>query len=359
MLLPSAEQWLEPILRCSPLLHGQPRMGSGQPRRAVAAQGSLCCCRVAPSLQHTTAPFLIPRRWLWLFCPSLPSPESRRVASGGPRPWMLLIFPRLSPSRCDIPGGFTGRSGMSPAAARAHLNKPGIDGSAALSHTQTGRAAVPSPAPRGEGITGCEWQHQSAVLLSCPGAVWGGGGSWGSNRGLCAVRPVPCDCGHPHAAVTAAVRLPAEYPRGPLPTLWNEPAELPSGSGPFDAATTTARLSDGTAFAPYTSELEPEDTTHLHRLDAGDGTGLPFGQCSPCVCSFWARHLPGGGWRCLVPSATLPARGHLPAPGPGAAATASSCPGSALGTTASTRSQAGACLELCYWKQGVSNSTGT
>ncbi|NP_001264410.1 protein SNORC precursor [Gallus gallus] len=66
--------------------------------------------------------------------------------------------------------------------------------------------------------------------------------------------------------------LAAEYPRGPLPTLWNEPAELPSGSGPFDAATTTARLSDGTAFAPYTSELEPEDTTHLHRLDAGDGS---------------------------------------------------------------------------------------
>ncbi|NXJ14689.1 SNORC protein, partial [Odontophorus gujanensis] len=75
----------------------------------------------------------------------------------------------------------------------------------------------------------------------------------------------------PPTAVTAAVRVPAEYPRGTVPTLWNEPAELPSGSGPFDAAT-TARLSDATAFAPYTSELEPEDTTHLHRLDAGDGS---------------------------------------------------------------------------------------
>uniref|UniRef100_G1MSG6 Secondary ossification center associated regulator of chondrocyte maturation n=1 Tax=Meleagris gallopavo TaxID=9103 RepID=G1MSG6_MELGA len=72
-------------------------------------------------------------------------------------------------------------------------------------------------------------------------------------------------------SLTAAAPLPAEHPRGPLPTLWNEPAELPSGSGPFDA-TTTARLSDATAFAPYTSELEPEDTTHLHRLDAGDGS---------------------------------------------------------------------------------------
>lgn len=71
--------------------------------------------------------------------------------------------------------------------------------------------------------------------------------------------------------------LPAEYPQDSVPTLWNEPPELPSGAGPFDAATTTARLSDATAFPPYTSELEPEDTTHLHRLDAGDGEWLPEG----------------------------------------------------------------------------------
>ncbi|XP_002193645.5 protein SNORC isoform X1 [Taeniopygia guttata] len=67
--------------------------------------------------------------------------------------------------------------------------------------------------------------------------------------------------------------LAAEYPQDPVPTLWNEPPELPSGAGPFDAAAaTTARLSDATAFPPYTSELEPEDTTHLHRLDTGDGS---------------------------------------------------------------------------------------
>ncbi|NWU72737.1 SNORC protein, partial [Pterocles burchelli] len=74
--------------------------------------------------------------------------------------------------------------------------------------------------------------------------------------------------------VTTAACLPAEYPQGPVPTLWNEPPELPSGAGPFDAAatTTTARLSDATAFPPYTSELEPEDTTHLHHLDAGDSS---------------------------------------------------------------------------------------
>ncbi|NXM91475.1 SNORC protein, partial [Oenanthe oenanthe] len=69
--------------------------------------------------------------------------------------------------------------------------------------------------------------------------------------------------------MSVGVFLPTEYPQDSVPTLWNEPPEVPSGSGPFDA-TTTARPSDATAFPPYTSELEPEDTTHLHRLDAGD-----------------------------------------------------------------------------------------
>uniref|UniRef100_A0A672UUQ5 Secondary ossification center associated regulator of chondrocyte maturation n=1 Tax=Strigops habroptila TaxID=2489341 RepID=A0A672UUQ5_STRHB len=72
--------------------------------------------------------------------------------------------------------------------------------------------------------------------------------------------------------VEAACSHSSDHPQGPVPTLWNEPPELPSGAGPMDAATTTARLSDATAFPLYTSELEPEDTTHLHRLDAGDGS---------------------------------------------------------------------------------------
>ncbi|XP_009991810.1 PREDICTED: uncharacterized protein C2orf82 homolog [Chaetura pelagica] len=60
--------------------------------------------------------------------------------------------------------------------------------------------------------------------------------------------------------------------KGPQPSLWNEPPELPSGAGPLDAATSTARLPDASAFPPHTPELEPEHTTHLHRLDAGDGS---------------------------------------------------------------------------------------
>uniref|UniRef100_K7GH86 Secondary ossification center associated regulator of chondrocyte maturation n=1 Tax=Pelodiscus sinensis TaxID=13735 RepID=K7GH86_PELSI len=65
----------------------------------------------------------------------------------------------------------------------------------------------------------------------------------------------------------------AEYPQGPAPTLWKEPPELPSGGGPFDVATTTGHLSDSTGFPPISSEYEPEDTTHLHRLDGNGSLG--------------------------------------------------------------------------------------
>ncbi|XP_027731007.1 protein SNORC isoform X2 [Vombatus ursinus] len=61
-----------------------------------------------------------------------------------------------------------------------------------------------------------------------------------------------------------------EYPQGPVPTLWNDPGELPSGVGPFESTTHT-HASDATDLPLYTSEYEPEDTTHLYRLD--DGTG--------------------------------------------------------------------------------------
>ncbi|XP_005310307.1 protein SNORC [Trachemys scripta elegans] len=75
------------------------------------------------------------------------------------------------------------------------------------------------------------------------------------------------------SGVVVPAVLTAEYPQGPAPTLWNEPPELPSGGGPFDAATTMGRFSDSTAFPPYTSEYEPEDTTHLHRLDDNGSLG--------------------------------------------------------------------------------------
>ncbi|XP_019341639.1 protein SNORC isoform X2 [Alligator mississippiensis] len=92
--------------------------------------------------------------------------------------------------------------------------------------------------------------------------------------------------------------LTAEHPQGPVPTLWNEPPELPSGAGPFDT-TTAAHVSDSTGFPPYTSEYEPEDTTHLHRLD--DGNGLSdHDRPPPCVCSD-----PGQDW-CSAGTIRLP-----------------------------------------------------
>uniref|UniRef100_A0ACB8FBE1 Uncharacterized protein n=1 Tax=Sphaerodactylus townsendi TaxID=933632 RepID=A0ACB8FBE1_9SAUR len=63
----------------------------------------------------------------------------------------------------------------------------------------------------------------------------------------------------------------SEYPQGPIPTLWNDPPELPSGGGPLETTTTT-RFSDSPGFPPYTSDYEPEDTTHLHQQDDGNGS---------------------------------------------------------------------------------------
>uniref|UniRef100_A0A8D2LE20 Secondary ossification center associated regulator of chondrocyte maturation n=1 Tax=Varanus komodoensis TaxID=61221 RepID=A0A8D2LE20_VARKO len=65
--------------------------------------------------------------------------------------------------------------------------------------------------------------------------------------------------------------VPAEYPQVPLPTLWNDPPELPSGGGPLETTTAT-RFSDAPGFPPYTSDYEPEDTTHLPQLDNGNGS---------------------------------------------------------------------------------------
>ncbi|XP_060622787.1 protein SNORC isoform X2 [Anolis sagrei] len=66
-------------------------------------------------------------------------------------------------------------------------------------------------------------------------------------------------------------QMPEEYPQGPFPTLWNDPPELPSGGGPLET-TPSPRFSDSPGFPPYTSDYEPEDTTHLHQLDNGNGS---------------------------------------------------------------------------------------
>uniref|UniRef100_A0A8C5S1K0 Secondary ossification center associated regulator of chondrocyte maturation n=1 Tax=Laticauda laticaudata TaxID=8630 RepID=A0A8C5S1K0_LATLA len=58
----------------------------------------------------------------------------------------------------------------------------------------------------------------------------------------------------------------AEYSQGPIPTLWNDPPELPSGGGAVET-TPPVRFSDSTGFPSYTSDYELEDTTHFHQLE--------------------------------------------------------------------------------------------
>ncbi|XP_070610137.1 protein SNORC [Erythrolamprus reginae] len=56
------------------------------------------------------------------------------------------------------------------------------------------------------------------------------------------------------------------YSQGPIPTLWNDSPELPSGGGALET-TPPAHFSDSTGFPSYTSDYELEDTTHLHQLE--------------------------------------------------------------------------------------------
>ncbi|XP_069473998.1 protein SNORC isoform X2 [Ambystoma mexicanum] len=68
----------------------------------------------------------------------------------------------------------------------------------------------------------------------------------------------------------AGCLLPAvltEYPQAPSPTLWNDPPEMPSGTGPIGATTAHSEM---TGVPAYTHESNVEDTTHL--LENGDGS---------------------------------------------------------------------------------------
>uniref|UniRef100_A0A452RZW2 Secondary ossification center associated regulator of chondrocyte maturation n=1 Tax=Ursus americanus TaxID=9643 RepID=A0A452RZW2_URSAM len=56
--------------------------------------------------------------------------------------------------------------------------------------------------------------------------------------------------------------LAAEGPQEPVPTLWNEPAELPSGEGPVES-TSPAREPAATGPPTPTAEPSPEDSGSL------------------------------------------------------------------------------------------------
>ncbi|XP_075425714.1 protein SNORC isoform X2 [Ascaphus truei] len=82
---------------------------------------------------------------------------------------------------------------------------------------------------------------------------------------------MPC-MGTPLLLLTlAGFLLPAMltgYPQAAAPTLWQEPPEFPSGSGPLET-TPSVRLSDVTGVPPDTSEPDP---THGDTLGNGDGS---------------------------------------------------------------------------------------
>ncbi|XP_066202451.1 protein SNORC isoform X1 [Saccopteryx leptura] len=63
----------------------------------------------------------------------------------------------------------------------------------------------------------------------------------------------------------------AEGPQEPAPTLWNEPADLPSGEGPVES-TSPAREPAATGPPAPTAPPSPEDSTAQERLDQSSGS---------------------------------------------------------------------------------------
>ncbi|XP_022350118.1 uncharacterized protein C2orf82 homolog [Enhydra lutris kenyoni] len=73
------------------------------------------------------------------------------------------------------------------------------------------------------------------------------------------------------SGVLAPAVLTAEGPQEPAPTLWNEPAELPSGEGPVES-TSPAREPAATGPPAPTAAPGPEDSTAREPLDPGSGS---------------------------------------------------------------------------------------
>ncbi|XP_032211093.1 protein SNORC [Mustela nigripes] len=73
------------------------------------------------------------------------------------------------------------------------------------------------------------------------------------------------------SGVLAPAVLTAEGPQEPAPTLWNEPAELPSGEGPVES-TSPAREPAATGPLAPTAAPGPEDSTAREPLDPGSGS---------------------------------------------------------------------------------------
>ncbi|XP_006893526.1 PREDICTED: uncharacterized protein C2orf82 homolog [Elephantulus edwardii] len=73
------------------------------------------------------------------------------------------------------------------------------------------------------------------------------------------------------SGLLAPAVLTAEGPQEPVPTPWNEPAELPSGEGPAES-TSLAREPAATDAPAATAAPGPEDSTAQERLDQDGGS---------------------------------------------------------------------------------------
>nr|XP_055146984.1 protein SNORC isoform X1 [Symphalangus syndactylus] len=73
------------------------------------------------------------------------------------------------------------------------------------------------------------------------------------------------------SGVLAPAVLTDDVPQEPVPTLWNEPAELPSGEGPVESTSPGREPVDTGPPAP-TVAPGPEDSTAQERLDQDGGS---------------------------------------------------------------------------------------
>ncbi|XP_004868138.2 uncharacterized protein C2orf82 homolog [Heterocephalus glaber] len=110
-------------------------------------------------------------------------------------------------------------------------------------------------------------------LSRCQGAA----AQSSASRPLCALmaRMAPCLALHTALLLISGVLAPAvltaEGPQEPVPTLWNEPAELPSGEGAMES-TSPGREPTPSGQPASTSAPGPEDSTARERLDQGGGS---------------------------------------------------------------------------------------
>lgn len=103
-------------------------------------------------------------------------------------------------------------------------------------------------------------RRRTSAGLQAPAPRWSTAGAW--------QRPVgPAAC----VPTAPVLGFAAEGPQEPVPTLWNEPVELPSGEGPVESTSPAFREPAVTGPPAPSAPPSPEDSTARERLDQGGG----------------------------------------------------------------------------------------